>query len=861
MKVFYPELYWLSLLAIPFLLGQFFLYFYRKKKILNFSDPHVIPKLLTARSSLLTLIKIAGWTLCWLLLTFALMNPYGNIRYPSLNTEEKENNQEIIFLVDTSASMGVLDGEDGASRLNAAKTILEDLLTHFKGETLSLYAFTSQLTTIVPSTLDYVYTRLAIHTLVLNEGDVGGTSIGNAFDELREKIIPGKQSTILLFSDGGDNALEVAKNKDQAEKDLIDHLPKGNAIHIYTIGMGGKEKKIIPHVTFQGQPVYSQLNFELLEKIAKMGNGKYFQAADWSSWNLANSIFKEIAFSRSLSSEQNDRKVSPVKSEEELYDLYFQIPLGLSIFIILILLLVPDIYTLACLLFFFSITSINGNESIQEYTIQGESYFEARDYQKALDVYQKLLTLPLKEWQIHRAAYNLGTVYLAKGDSIKAIRSFNTLNPTDLSVPRFGKNLFLNEGIALSLFSQSPFMQTNGSFNGQIYLIQEGLSAFERAEKIACKNTQTCLLPRVKEWKEASVRSFIELTKKQRSYWLKEQNESFVATFLYFQIEQLRNKLNAVKNEKLLSYFVLQLKNLLPLWDHLKKMANNQVGHSSITFEKAGEFLEKNDKKNAIKTLNESLEKLVPSIYHPPIEQADVLFSMMSLNNTISVLKKLIEKLKESHSDQWKDVIGILEKSQLSFQANKRSEGAFFFLASNSLFSSLYHRENTPKAILKKSLDIADQNLNVFALSTSISDDHDARIALTKSQESLIAYASRFFPAVIALQSDNYQNAKDPNIQCQQFPWDQVVPLVGSGRDFLKLALPLTDAFDKEEAIQAQMAAIQDWKQAMNILMQPPPKPAPSNQQEWQEMVRQAQEMLLDDQTPQPQVIREMHTW
>jgi Ca-activated chloride channel homolog len=353
-----PQAAWLILLLVPFFLGQFALNRYRRKMQSAYAVPSLLSRLLTARSPLLRYTKIVGWGIVWTLACLALMEPFGNIRYSSLSSRSPSATQphavphEVIFLVDTSASMRVPDGYNSQSRLETAKSIMEDTLSQLHGQTVSLYAFTSELSSIVPPTLDYIFTRLMINDLHIDQGDVGGTRFAPVLAALKQQAFPEpslKRYAIFMLTDGGDTQLEALTGaaQEQEKETILNAIPDPQQFHIklFTIGLGSLKAQPIPDVTSDGKPVLSKLEPDILQSLAEHGRGKYYMAEKWTSWNLAQELvtqMKENDFS-DLQRTDAGRTVAAVKKEDVIVDLYYQIPLGLVLLFYLLNLLLPDV--------------------------------------------------------------------------------------------------------------------------------------------------------------------------------------------------------------------------------------------------------------------------------------------------------------------------------------------------------------------------------------------------------------------------------------------------------------------------------------------------------------------------------------
>lgn len=354
----FPQVGWLIALLIPFFLGQLALSHYRKKMESAYTTPSLLSHLLIPRSPLFRYTKMVGWGVIWTLTCLALMEPFGNIRYSSLSENSPSNTQttivshEVLFLVDTSASMQVPDGSNHQSRLETAKNLMTDLLLQFHGQTVSVYAFTSELSQVVPSTLDYIFTRLAINDLHIDQGDVGGTRLAPVLTALKQQVFPTpstKSYTLILLSDGGDTQLETLTGEalEKEKESIITALPNPEQFHLrlFAIGIGSLKPQSIPNVTFNGKPVMSQLDPAILQELAEHEGGKYYMAEKWSSADLTQELMKNIQANHSPDSQGTDRErqVTAAPKEDIITDLYYQIPLALVLFFYFLNLLLPDV--------------------------------------------------------------------------------------------------------------------------------------------------------------------------------------------------------------------------------------------------------------------------------------------------------------------------------------------------------------------------------------------------------------------------------------------------------------------------------------------------------------------------------------
>jgi Ca-activated chloride channel family protein len=353
----YPQAVWIMIGVFFIFCLQFYKERNRLKRLQNYASTKLLPYLIVDRSKLINLLKRIAWVIVWILACLALMGPEGNIRYIPLNQSNQasiasDQTHEVIFLVDTSGSMSVPDGSNSQTRLEEAKEIMQDIVTQLQGVNLSVYAFTSELTPVVPPTLDYLFVHIMLRGLHINEGDIGGTLFAQVLEKLKDKILSVPTAyahTIILFSDGEDN--EVYRNRAVSKekiKSILAAIPKSAnfPITFYTVGLGRLKPSLIPKVTTEsGKPVESQLEPEILKKIAEASDGKYFTADEWNTWELASALAKEVAqiYTRENGHAKSSRKVKSVSQDEKIADRYFQIPLGFAILLLLLGLFWPDI--------------------------------------------------------------------------------------------------------------------------------------------------------------------------------------------------------------------------------------------------------------------------------------------------------------------------------------------------------------------------------------------------------------------------------------------------------------------------------------------------------------------------------------
>lgn len=329
---------------------------YRKQALENFDTSLII-----GRSQPVFWIKVAALALAWILLVFAFMQPVGNEHYADEATAKAfsqidakgklhKRGHEVFLFIDTSASMDVPDTSNGGSRLAKAKSIADQIIRRLDGQNVALYAFTSSTTQLSPATLDYLFVRLMLRQMKINEGDVGGTDFAPLLKTLKSNLLtapPASLKSAIIFSDGGDYRLDKLKGRalQEAITGLTNELSnsENERLRVFTVGIGSKEGGTIPGVTDNGQKVHSSLEDLILKKLALKGRGDYFSANQASDIEIAAAISSAMRQDPSTISESELLASLASNRNDKLYDLYFQVPLAFALILLAYFLFWPEV--------------------------------------------------------------------------------------------------------------------------------------------------------------------------------------------------------------------------------------------------------------------------------------------------------------------------------------------------------------------------------------------------------------------------------------------------------------------------------------------------------------------------------------
>jgi Ca-activated chloride channel family protein len=208
----------------------------------------------------------------WALLVLAAMRPQWLGRPLPVPT----TGRQIMLAIDCSGSMASEDMEGGESRLQVVQQVAGRFIDQRRGDQIGLILFGTRPYLQAPLTTD-----ISTAHQFLDEAVVGvagpqtaiGDAIGLAIKQLRQRESTGgaavRQSVLILLTDGGNDAgvmppIEAAR------------LAAQTGLRIFTIGVGAAEEQSLFGLTTGN----SDLDVDLLKKIADITGGEYFRATD-----------------------------------------------------------------------------------------------------------------------------------------------------------------------------------------------------------------------------------------------------------------------------------------------------------------------------------------------------------------------------------------------------------------------------------------------------------------------------------------------------------------------------------------------------------------------------------------------------
>lgn len=214
-------------------------------------------------------------------LIFAIARPQTSLSWEKTKTE----GIDIVISLDISFSM--LAQDFSPDRLEAAKKVGMEFITHRPNDRIGLVLFSGESYTQCPLTTDQSVLLNLFQQVKNNDAIEGGTAIGNglatAINRLRDS--EAKSKVIILLTDGENNRGSIAP-------EMAAELAEKFNIKVYTIGMGSNGTARTPVGVYpNGQMIFEDIEVKLdeplLKEIAKTTHGQYFRAT-------SNTKLKEI---------------------------------------------------------------------------------------------------------------------------------------------------------------------------------------------------------------------------------------------------------------------------------------------------------------------------------------------------------------------------------------------------------------------------------------------------------------------------------------------------------------------------------------------------------------------------------------
>ena len=404
----------------------------RKKELQRFASPHLLAGLTRnvslSRRRLKNILLVLGLTCLFL----ALARPQYGQRW----VEVKRKGIDILIGVDVSKSMLVQDIKP--NRLERAKLAIRDFAARLEGDRVGLLPFAGTSYLMCPLTTDYDAFNASLDAMDVNSIPKGGTDIGAAIREADNVLAnEANHKIFVLVTDGedlSDDGLKAAKEA------------KAQKMTVYTIGVGTPEGELIPVPgkssgrfiqDKSGNFVTSRLDEKTLTKIAENTGGIYVPLGNMGQG--FDTIYQQKL--TLVPKEEHGERKRKVPIER------FPWPLAAAVLLLSADFLITGRKSGWALRFPFVKTAgrrkklqttvltlllISTAWSIPAKASEGEEFFKAGDYEKAIEYYQKSLKKSPEDPVLH---FNLGDALYMDKKYKQAVAEFNNgLKTEDLSL-------------------------------------------------------------------------------------------------------------------------------------------------------------------------------------------------------------------------------------------------------------------------------------------------------------------------------------------------------------------------------------------------------------------------------------------
>lgn len=867
----YPRLAYLLLLSfLTFFLMWQLLVFRRKIKFL--------PEMVQPSSVIIFTLKAVMSSAAIAFIVLALMQPIGNGHYPkgSVPAQKSENLgthpielkrkvHDVIFLLDASASMGIQDARLQKSRLEYAKVLADELISSLKGENVALYAFTSTTSELSPLTLDYIYARLALKEIQINEGAIAGTDIASALAEMGKRYLPAGQpvessglKTLILFSDGGDTSIEALPAAEQAKAiaalaKIVQAEAAKHHLRVYTIGMGSNEGGIVPAVSDQGKPVHSRLEKPLLEAIAKHGRGHYYEANRFTPGSLAKVILADMAqdppyFEKKPQEVQNALLQNLIGSSQLVFDRYFQVPIAFALLALAFMLFFPDRWKLNLWLLLLGMMPVLAQENVSSPDLlHAQGYVEAHMYDQARAVYERMLLSPSSDYQESALRYNVATTYLLEHSWEQAIAQLKEV----IAKMSFGASLSASSellkkriyrNLALAYYEKA----TEKASKFPLDTLQD-LQLASNANRLLPENEREPLESAIKR-----TMAFKQLSEAK----IRDKNLFQSMLRLLHGVENSQEGLHFLEEKSLFpaiktSYhhlFLEEQEAWLPIWDahetkfdsmaaHLsfqeaKKMFNQMIAataqadiHAALQAAKASqaslfivlkEIAGGNMLQVRLLQLLSDYQRLLERRSWPAeqIERINQLYLSLAKMEEDAILQTLLMKSRQS----FQEAVKARQASRVSLINLLAQDGLRWLQL--ALAKSQYPSTSVEElTVLIEQQKYAQRRLFNYQNAAEGPDDRAIVLEIVKaSQLEVLTLAESFYVAVLAEQRAAYQKGL-----CQAVPWGEAFPLFEAGRQAAAAGNTLLHSKEAESnrVLVFQAEAIQQWEKALAEIKNP----------------------------------------
>ena len=291
--------YFFLLLLIPIVISLYFYVQYQTKKQLEkIGNIDLMKRLMPDRNEKKSLLKFIALNVVLFFLILALAQPQMGTKM------EKVQRKGIDIMIALDVSKSMLSQDVAPSRLEKSKLLIQTLLKNLDGDRVGLVIFAGNAYLQMPLTVDYSSLLLYLRSITTNSVPTQGTIITDALEksEAAFKETDKKHKAIIVITDGEDHEENAINMAEELASD---------GTKVFTVGVGTANGGTIPVYDQNGQKtdekkdengavIISKMNANMLQALAKGGNGNYYvldntkQVAEFLSKDIAKIETKTI---------------------------------------------------------------------------------------------------------------------------------------------------------------------------------------------------------------------------------------------------------------------------------------------------------------------------------------------------------------------------------------------------------------------------------------------------------------------------------------------------------------------------------------------------------------------------------------
>jgi Ca-activated chloride channel family protein len=272
----HPEHLWALLLIFLFFLLFGWMWRSRSLALRQLGRQQTLERLMPHFSQARVRLKFALWIIAYILLIIAWANP----QWGAKREKAVRKASDIFIAIDISQSM--LTEDLAPNRLEQAKRFGETLVDALAGDRIGLIVFAANAYLQMPLTTDYGAAKVFMRSVHTGLAPYQGTSLGQAVDMAERFFDPeNKANKALVLLTDGENHDPDALNRIREARD--------NGLVVYPIAVGTQEGGMVPEFIrgnkqykkdAEGNPIRSQVSYELLSELAEAGGGRVFTLDD-----------------------------------------------------------------------------------------------------------------------------------------------------------------------------------------------------------------------------------------------------------------------------------------------------------------------------------------------------------------------------------------------------------------------------------------------------------------------------------------------------------------------------------------------------------------------------------------------------